>query len=430
MEKIYMEENQSRSPKKRRSLLSSTSIMMSFVLAFVAIVSIAAFGFNQVSYAISAESESPFPANITTIAEDADHTVKGLSSASPLIALHRANISGTTKYIYCIESDVDIESGASYAKGGKITDKGLLFLLNYLASDNYQIIDGSGTQVNELAKGWIVQSALWVYLHETSYPHNTGMVGTTPYFNDAAVAAVKADTTLYVQSDSSDPILTQSGGIYSTCSLKNSGLSAQDATIIGLIEKAKRIKAGTEEWNNFDLTISKVSDKITVTDDGENYQSDVITINGSDGFESFKVNTAGLPTGTKFIGTDGNEITELDDLANGTQFVIRIPKNNITAENKDVALSVTAAFTGKAAYYYGFTNTSNPDVPVERQKVAFVGTVTQHVNKGIVIPFDIDVDVPDTGITAAQSVYFIGLIILLAGVGIIYANIKPREVKE
>ena len=95
-----------------------------------------------------------------------------------------------------------------------------------------------------------------------------------------------------------------------------------------------------------------------------------------------------------------------------------------------MTLSVTAAFTGKTAYYYGFTNRSDPNTPVERQKVAFVGTVTQHINKGIVIPFDIDVPTEDTGITAAQSVYFIGLIILLAGVGIIYANIKPREVKE
>lgn len=427
MEKIYMEENRNQSPKKRRSLLSSTSIMMSFVLAFVAIVSIAAFGFSQVSYAIPEESESPFPTNITTIAEDSDHTVKGLGTGSPLISLHRATISGTQKNIYCIEADVDIESNANYVKGGKITDKGLLFLLNYLASDNYQIIDGSGSEVDELAKGWIVQSALWVYLHETGYPNNTGMVGTTPYFTDAAVAAVKSDTTLYVQSDSTNPVLTESGGIFATCSLKNSGLSAQDATIIGLIEKAKRIKSGVEQWNNFDLTISKVSDKIILTDDGLNYQSDVITVNGSAGFEGFKINTTGLPTGAKFIGTDGEEITDLTNLANGTQFVLRIPKDNITEENKNVALSVTAAFTGKSAFSYGYHNdTQNAD----RQKVAFVGTVTQHINKGIVIPFDIDVDVPDTGITAAQSVYFIGLIILLAGVGIIYANIKPREVKE
>ena len=430
MEKIYMEENQNQTPKKRRSLLSSTSIMMSFVLAFVAIVSIASFGFSQVSYAIPDESESPFPTNITTIPESTDYAVKGLGATSPIVHLHRATISGTQKYIYCIESDVDIESNASYVKGGKITDKGLLFLLNYLASDNYQMVTGNGGAIDEKAKGWIVQTAIWTYLHETGYPNNTGTVNGTPYFNDAAIAAVKADTTLYAQSSSDSPILTESAGIYASCKLKNTGFSDQESTIIGLIEKAKKIKAGTENWNNFDLTVSKVSDKITVTEDGDFYQSDIVTVNGSEGFEGFKVNTAGLPTGTKFIGTDGNEITDLTNLANGTQFTLKIPKNSITDENKNVAVSVTAAFTGKSAYYYGFTNTSDPSAPVERQKVAFVGTVTQHISKGIVIPFDIDVPTEDTGITAAQSVYFIGLIILLAGVGIIYANIKPREVRE
>ena len=36
-------------------------------------------------------------------------------------------------------------------------------------------------------------------------------------------------------------------------------------------------------------------------------------------------------------------------------------------------------------------------------------------------------DVPDTGMTTAQTIYFIGLIILLSGVGIIYATAKPQE---
>ena len=36
---------------------------------------------------------------------------------------------------------------------------------------------------------------------------------------------------------------------------------------------------------------------------------------------------------------------------------------------------------------------------------------------------------PDTGMTTAQTIYFIGLIVLLCGVGIIYANAKPVEEK-
>ena len=35
----------------------------------------------------------------------------------------------------------------------------------------------------------------------------------------------------------------------------------------------------------------------------------------------------------------------------------------------------------------------------------------------------------DTGMSKAQTIYFIGLIVLLCGVGIVYANAKPVESK-
>ena len=37
---------------------------------------------------------------------------------------------------------------------------------------------------------------------------------------------------------------------------------------------------------------------------------------------------------------------------------------------------------------------------------------------------------PDTGMNAAQTIYFIGLIVLLCGLGIVYANTKPVESKQ
>ena len=44
---------------------------------------------------------------------------------------------------------------------------------------------------------------------------------------------------------------------------------------------------------------------------------------------------------------------------------------------------------------------------------------------------DIDfVGTPDTGMSKAQTVFFIGLIVLLCGVGIVYANAKPIEVES
>ena len=58
-----------------------------------------------------------------------------------------------------------------------------------------------------------------------------------------------------------------------------------------------------------------------------------------------------------------------------------------------------------------------------------IDTVTNNKDVGSEFTIDYTPDIPDTGISAAQTVYFIGLIVLLSGVGIIYANVKPTEQK-
>jgi hypothetical protein len=82
MEKIYMEQN---NKNRKRNFQSSTSIMMSFILAFVAIVSIAAYGFGKISFAIPEEAQTTFPATIVTAAEgtgEYQEDYRGSKSAS------------------------------------------------------------------------------------------------------------------------------------------------------------------------------------------------------------------------------------------------------------------------------------------------------------------------------------------------------------
>ena len=58
------------------------------------------------------------------------------------------------------------------------------------------------------------------------------------------------------------------------------------------------------------------------------------------------------------------------------------------------------------------------------------GNFVKIVNKEISGPLDIQLDytpkIPDTGMGVAQAIYFMGLILLLSGVGIVYANAKPK----
>ena len=68
-------------------------------------------------------------------------------------------------------------------------------------------------------------------------------------------------------------------------------------------------------------------------------------------------------------------------------------------------------------------------VAEDAQTIASVASIANNVNKGAEISLNYTPRVPDTGMSTAQTVYFVGLIILLSGVGIIYANVKPEESK-
>ena len=414
MEKIYMEN----SKKKKRSFQSSTSIMMSFILAFVAIVSIVAYGYGQISFAIPEESETPFPATIETANEDDQaYSIIGPDQTKQ-IHLHRALVNGETRYVYCVESAVPIAGGTGYSKGEVVTDKGLLFLLHYL-SDDYKIVYNDGTEnkeVNPKVKAWIAQTVIWSYLFDIKAPNN----GESEVLDAEKVAYFKTVKYLRTVTDFGTNLINLDTPIYDACKINGSNLSATDATITGLLAKAKAIHANPDSWNVFTINISKKSDNISLTSDEKYYQSDVITVNGTTGFKGYKINVDKLPEGSKIFDTNGNELTgdKLDNLVDGTQFIVRVPVDKITEENKVVGLEVEGAFEGSTAYTY---------VATDKQTIAYPGKVVKRVKQGIDLKFEYTPEVPDTSITAAQSIYFIGLIILLAGVGIIYANIKPNK---
>ena len=69
--------------------------------------------------------------------------------------------------------------------------------------------------------------------------------------------------------------------------------------------------------------------------------------------------------------------------------------------------------------------TPNQNGQVMQKVVTVTGSV-------IDVPSSTSVQVvgaPDTGMSTAQTIFFIGLIVLLCGVGIVYANAKPVQDK-
>ena len=422
MEKIYMEENQNNN--NRRSGRSSTSVMMSFILAFVAIISLVAYGFGQISFAIDPEGEVPgqFPDRIEMIGETNDNYkiyVYDQNINQPVavsrVALHRYAES-PDKFIYCIEQDVNTDDG-EYNKGTEIEDDGLVFLLSYLLNENNAIKSTSANNadvgsVSPLLRPWITQSAIWLYQKTIGAPNSTHM---TDAMRDALLSAHAL--TDFNHQDSA-AVYNSNHVIYDDCYVDSPDLT--EKTIRQILEKAVAIHNGQDTWN-LGIKISKASDTVSVTTDEKFYQSDKITITAAGtGFQGYKVDLSSAPEGSYIVDTNNEKIPadRLENVTVGTQFFLRVPVNKITEQTKVVKLRVTGAYKIPIAYKYlrsGF------------QTVALVGNAVKHYNTGIDVPFEYTPDVPDTSITTAQSIYFVGLLILLTGVGIIYSNVKPSK---
>ena len=131
---------------------------------------------------------------------------------------------------------------------------------------------------------------------------------------------------------------------------------------------------------------------------------------------SVKLNNA--PEGSKIYKTDGTEINDLNSV-NTNSFYMLVPIDKVTEQTKNVTLSVT----GPASTAYVYNPVDGTGTTTNNQRLVALSHKTASTGLDLVY----EPNVPDTGMSTTQSIYFIGLVILLCGIGIIYANAKPRE---
>ena len=117
------------------------------------------------------------------------------------------------------------------------------------------------------------------------------------------------------------------------------------------------------------------------------------------------------------VDEKGNVFDDTNNMSPTAKFYVRVPIDKVTDDNKELEISVNGKFK-----MYG----ANKYVSGEYQKVANVKIVSKALSKPLNIQLDYTPDVPDTGMGVAQTIYFMGLILLLSGVGIVYANAKPK----
>lgn len=348
-------------------------------------------GIGSASFALP-KVQSALPDSFKAMADDIEIIGGGNNTTKVPVTPYYAITDGGNVSVFCLENNVEFGDGLTYTKGDEITDYGLLYLMAN-AYPNKAI----GNNLSKEAQIWITQIAIWDYLYQIGETNNSN-------FGDKQ-GNVKSVAEIYTSEDMTS---LYDGAVYTTY-------------IKPLVEAAiaNRFKP------NKSLDVKLANNNIALTSDGKYYQSAVITVVGSpsDNFNGFNVGFKTAPAGSLIIDEEGKEIKEDADLTSGTKFYVRVPVDRVTEENSTVQLSVTGSFRTYEGNYYTAKNADGSAA----QTITNVKTVDNNVSKGLEIKLNYTPDVPDTGMTTAQTLYFVGFIVLISGIGIVYASVKQKE---
>lgn len=433
MEKIYMEENRTR---RRMSGTTHFSIVLSFLVAFFAIFSLATYGvvsnqgMNAVSYAAPASENIVSGDSFQFTYRDQDggsmsvigsHAADGDASATFRVPLYSAN-NNPKNPVFCVEHNVnapdydDDDNPATLHKGDEINDYGLLYILNNSyanghprTSGNTQITDANRPYVEQ----WITQVAIWMYLKEKHGEVTRNQVVPIGQdtkqdnvkvneLSDSDIAAIKGTDLLTYTNLSSD------AQIYS-------GPNLYDTYVAPLVNEA------VAQSGNKLLAVKVAGPESAKTTDEKFYQSKLVTVigNPSGDLVDYVVTLSGVE-GAVIVDEEGKEVAN-NTLTAGKGFYVRVPVDKVSKEAVTVHIGVEGRFNTLAGNYFVAAGNDGQGL----QKVITVTGASRNVPAGA--DFSI---VPDTGMNTAQTIYFIGLIVLLCGVGIVYANAKPVEQKQ
>ena len=403
-----MEEN---NQKKGKRSVVDTSVVLSFVVAIFAIFSLAMAGLsmNQKS-GVSYAAPTTLPDNFTFNVDTARIVGKSQGTDNFTAPLYYAN-NDSNNPIFCVEHNTEVHEGESYSAGTAITDYGLLYLLNNSLANGHSVVSSSDagvlgntaaekTENAKYASAWVTQVAIWMYLYETD---TTATQSTSKnYIAPEDVNIIKNVLVLTYLDDTNNV----SKNVYAD----STTLYAK--YVKPLVDSAKSASDVAK------LVVSKASDDVAKSEDGSYYFSSLITVTGdpSSALKNFTVSLAGID-GAKAIGEDGAELPAV--VQPGTKFYVRIPAEKVTEEVQKVTISVNGTFATLEGKYYNAAG--------NYQKVVSVKAGEKVISAGKDVEF---VGAPDTGMNTAQTIYFIGLIVLLCGVGIVYANAKPVQVKQ
>lgn len=399
MEKIYTQEKK----KQKNSNMNKQSILSSVSIALVAIFALIIVGFNQISFAIPEQGST---LGESFVSAEIDTPGRILGETSSFVVTQFKTKDG--EIVFCLERDITYKPDLEYNKDISINDAGLIYLMANLYP-NVKFKDDLGADLPTGVQVWLSQSAIWTYVAQNNYPNNETM--TTELINGVA-----AEKRLYDASMNTVLEITQ-GDINAgkTTLYKKYGIDK-------LLSDANNLR--NLPANKIDVT--KKSDIISLTADEKFYQTDFISVVGTvssdkiGAFKGYQLNLNKVPDGTIVIGEDGNEIKDLSNLAAGTKFALRVPVSNVKEDNKELQISVLGSFDTFAANKYIYKGTEN----APSQTVTNVKRINNNLSAPLSIQLNYTPTVPNTAMSNSTTLFFIGIILLLSGLGIFYTSAK------
>ncbi len=425
MEKIYMEDNNNNKKSTTNRFLKGNGIVTASVLiAIVAVFAFVATSFNNPSWA-AVPSVNGLGDEFTLITGDPIVTIENGSSKAGVGLFWVNKVYGTS--VFCLENNIGADTNVFYKNyknwkkdsselGGSAKTYSVLYILanGYYdkASSLYNDKDMKTVSLTERAV--ITQLALWDYLYQTKATNSSD-------YEEKYLATGKPGKSFTkINIGSEEKVCLRDGKScnYYTTYVKPLVDAAMNATSDDTAPKLN-VSGGTD---------------VSLTEDGKYYQSSAITVTaGNTSTEKFKVkiNDKTSPDGAVIVyGEKGEAIDENKYYDFNTKFYVRVPVDSVDSNGANVDLEFLSDGYEYVGYeYMAYDKSANEFLEGDAAKQKIVGVDVNSMSKSIPfsVKFDYVPEVPNTGMNTSQIIYFIGLVILVCGVGIVYANIKPKE---
>ena len=333
------------------------------------------------------------------------------------------NVTGKTNYpfyaedstgtyqLYCSDRNNGNFTGAYTLTKDKRLDYGFTHILvkqdSIYTNDTYtrkfqnnQAPAAADSSFNAISKTmvntWITQMAIWGYQGSISSSElNDGLL---------AYKVFSGDRTLEYE-------LFSDAAFTSVLSAK----ALWDTYVVSEINGAKELNAKSP----YDATMTmKVDGDWTKINGTNSVKSGLISTSISSGNTgTYSLTFDNAPQGTKVYTEDGKEVTDLKSIPVSSKIYLVVPKSD-KKEDYKFSVNASSTLTYDAAYQY-------VDKVGGHQPSILVGPESKDLSASIEMTL-----APDTALSVSNSIYFLGFLILISGVFVIYANVKTKEVSE